>query len=121
MSTQNGWLPIAKKLLMIFSSRAIKQPQRLTPHAEERPSELPNSEKMHARHVAVTVILCLLVLICYFCLFLCYTLASPAPSQHLTALNPFFFTCIVSRAQARVDCIHIDLGRYVTASHPSVR
>lgn len=70
MSTQNGWLPLAKKLLMIFFPGAIQQPQRPTLHAEERPIELPNSEKVHAWHIAVTVILCLLVLICYFCLFL---------------------------------------------------
>lgn len=36
----------------------------------------------------------------------------------LSVSNPFPLTSFVSRAQTTVDCIHIDLGRYVMASYP---
>lgn len=55
-------------------------------------------------------------LIFYFCcLLLCCIFVTP---QLLSVSKPFHLTSFVSQAKTTVDCIHIDLGRYVMASHP---
>lgn len=102
-------LPIAKKLLMIFFSRAIKQPQRLTPHAEERPIELPNSEKVHARHSPHLLFLPFPVL--YFS----FTCSESAPH----CFEPFLFYvhCLSGSAKSR---LHTYWSRKICDGLPSL-
>lgn len=45
-------------------------------------------------------------------------LFQPSPFQLFSVSNPFLLTSFVSWDKTTVDCIHIDLVRYVTASYP---
>lgn len=49
------------------------------------------------------------------------TFVSPSLFQSVFASDTFALTSFVSQAKATVDCIRIDPGRYVMASHPSAR